>query len=75
MLQDKYFKYIEDNPDKANPETFIEFVKQEHPSLEEAFVAFVNVRNHYVLDEGHSAIDWDVKDAKEKLAEICGDGE
>lgn len=75
MLQDKYFKYIEDNPDKANPETFIEFVKQERPSLEEALVAFVNVRNHYVLDEGRSAIDWDVKDVKEKLAEICGDGE
>lgn len=75
MLQDKYFKYIEDNPEEANPETFIEFVKQEHPSLKEAFVAFVNVRNHYVLDEGHSAINWDVKDVKEKLAEICGDGE
>ena len=75
MLQDKYFKYIKNNPDKANPETFIEFVKQERPSLEEAFVTFVNVRNHYVLDERHSAIDWDVNDVKEKLAEICGDGE
>lgn len=67
-LQDKF---IRGNPEHASPETFLQFIEQEKPSAEEALIAYVEVRNHFVLDLGQPASDWD-KDIKERIEKICG---
>lgn len=71
-MKERYFEYINNDLDRANPESFLNYVKENKLSLAEAIVDFTDARNYLVLDKGMSAVAWDVN-MLEKLKKVCGE--